>query len=83
MTVDELMVLRLLDDKAAEKRYMDALVSSYVEDNPAIRWCPAPGNLHVSIIKLLTCQGCSNAILLKEVNQEHNEEVTCKCGMTF
>jgi ariadne-1 len=50
-------------------RYMDGLINSFVEDNPSIKWCPAPG--------------CTNAVLLKEVNQERNEAVTCNCGETF
>ena len=41
--VDEMTVIKLIDDKEAEERYLDALVSSFVEDNPGVKWCPRAG----------------------------------------
>jgi hypothetical protein len=38
---------------------MDALVNSFVEDNPGIKWCPAPGiildkkKVRIKVVKML------------------------------
>jgi len=61
--------LKLLNDSRSESRFLDSLVNSFVEDNPSLRWCPAPG--------------CQYAILLKEIASDHNEGVVCLCGMSF
>eukprot|EP01116_Phalansterium_solitarium_P024978 TRINITY_DN933_c0_g1_i1.p1 TRINITY_DN933_c0_g1~~TRINITY_DN933_c0_g1_i1.p1 ORF type:complete len:676 (+),score=229.88 TRINITY_DN933_c0_g1_i1:136-2163(+) len=69
IVVDELLVVRLLRDPAAEQRYVTMLMDSYVEDNPAVRWCPQAG--------------CDNALLLNEVSHVRNEAVACTCGCVF
>lgn len=43
LVVDDSTVTKLLDDKESEQRYTDALVNSFVEDNPGVRWCPSAG----------------------------------------
>eukprot|EP01103_Thecamoeba_quadrilineata_P007897 TRINITY_DN1771_c0_g1_i1.p1 TRINITY_DN1771_c0_g1~~TRINITY_DN1771_c0_g1_i1.p1 ORF type:complete len:679 (+),score=104.89 TRINITY_DN1771_c0_g1_i1:37-2037(+) len=69
MVVDELTVLRLLGDREGEKRFIESLRNAFVENNPSIKWCPAPE--------------CPNAILLTEISTERNESVECLCGHTF
>jgi ariadne-1 len=68
-TLDEFFVLQLVGDAETKKRFNENLVTSFVENNPFVKWCPAPN--------------CHYAIWLKEFTTEHNEQVTCKCGYTF
>jgi len=63
------MVIRLLQDREAESRYIESMVKAFVEDNPRYNWCPAAD--------------CDHAIFLNETNTMHNEAVVCVCGTTF
>eukprot|EP01117_Protostelium_nocturnum_P014663 TRINITY_DN55_c1_g1_i1.p1 TRINITY_DN55_c1_g1~~TRINITY_DN55_c1_g1_i1.p1 ORF type:complete len:705 (-),score=296.29 TRINITY_DN55_c1_g1_i1:201-2315(-) len=69
MVLDELSVLRMLKDKEAENRFIESMVTAFVEDNPSYVWCPTAG--------------CKYAICLNESNSQHNEAVECICGNCF
>eukprot|EP01103_Thecamoeba_quadrilineata_P011390 TRINITY_DN2706_c0_g3_i1.p1 TRINITY_DN2706_c0_g3~~TRINITY_DN2706_c0_g3_i1.p1 ORF type:complete len:645 (+),score=95.44 TRINITY_DN2706_c0_g3_i1:143-2077(+) len=69
LVMEELTILRLLEDKEGEQRYYDSLVQAFVDNNPLVKWCPSAG--------------CKNAVLLHEVSTEKNEVVQCLCGHTF
>jgi ariadne-1 len=70
MVVDDFTILKLLaGDTEQEKRFQQALVDSFVNDNPMIQWCPAPG--------------CENAVQLIDVSLDRNEAVVCLCGFAF
>eukprot|EP01089_Gocevia_fonbrunei_P016035 TRINITY_DN4881_c0_g2_i1.p1 TRINITY_DN4881_c0_g2~~TRINITY_DN4881_c0_g2_i1.p1 ORF type:complete len:511 (-),score=87.18 TRINITY_DN4881_c0_g2_i1:29-1561(-) len=49
------------------ERYKKYLLRSFVEDNPKVKWCPAPG--------------CGCSIRCERGNRK--ESVTCKCGFSF
>ena len=69
LVLDDFTVIKLLNDEQAQKRYEDALVESYVRENPTVQWCPAAG--------------CENAVELLEFSGERNEAVRCSCGFMF
>lgn len=56
-----------LVSKQNYKIYEKALLRSMVEDNPNVKYCPAPG--------------CTNAIRCERKNRK--EAVACKCGFRF
>lgn len=49
IVVDEATVLQLLREPEVRRKYQLLITSSFVQDHPHLRWCPAPG--------------CSNAVL--------------------
>jgi len=66
MMVHEKAYKDLLPSKLYEK-YSTFLFRSYVDDNPQIKWCPAPG--------------CNYAVRCERVNRK--QPVICKCGFAF
>eukprot|EP01101_Sappina_pedata_P005382 TRINITY_DN243_c0_g1_i1.p1 TRINITY_DN243_c0_g1~~TRINITY_DN243_c0_g1_i1.p1 ORF type:complete len:566 (+),score=116.84 TRINITY_DN243_c0_g1_i1:72-1700(+) len=69
MTMDELMVLGLLGDREAEKKFIESLNDNFVLSNKNMAWCPSPG--------------CANAVERYDVSVEKNECVQCDCGHSF
>jgi len=63
MIVHEDAYSRIVSQKLFEK-YSQFMLRSFVEDNPQIKWCPAPG--------------CTYCIRCDRRNRK--EAVTCKCG---
>lgn len=49
LTVPEAIVKTLVDEDAF-KKYNSFLANSYVENNPYVMWCPAPGRQHLSLL---------------------------------
>lgn len=67
--LDEMIIMKLAGDEKLRKKFDEALVASFVENNPLVRWCPAPN--------------CGRAVLLREIHSERNEIIKCDCGHFF
>jgi ariadne-1 len=62
--LDELTVIKYLEDEDLKNRFRATLVQSFVDDNQLVRWCPGAH--------------CTNALVLHEVLESKNEAMTCK-----
>jgi len=64
--MDEWIIMKLCRSPALRKKFNQALIDSFVNGNPLVKWCPAPN--------------CKFAVSLKEISVDRNEAILCKCG---
>ncbi|EGG21134.1 ariadne-like ubiquitin ligase [Cavenderia fasciculata] len=64
--VHEEAVKKLVETPTYEK-YANFILKSFVDDNPQVKWCPAPGCIYS-----VRCD-----------RKERKEAVTCKCGFQY
>lgn len=73
--LDDNLVTTLIPDKNLQHRYQTLLATSYIQHNPYLKRCPAPG--------------CTNAIKVGRLpgtasdNPKDLYTVTCRCGFVF
>ncbi|CAI8030003.1 E3 ubiquitin-protein ligase arih1 [Geodia barretti] len=80
IVVDEATVLRLLRKPEVRKKYQLLITSSFVQDHPHLRWCPAPGCSHAVLctnadLQPVVCE-CGHSFCFKCCEEPH-EPVLC------
>lgn len=81
IVVDEVTVLKLLRQPEVRRKYQFLITSSFVQDHPHLKWCPAPGCSYAILctnadLRPVTCD-CSHTFCFKCCQSPH-EPVLCE-----
>lgn len=78
--VEDTMVMRLLQDENCKKKFELAILNMYVQNNPALRWCPAVGCIYaicVTYVQQRTVECKCNHVFCFGCGDTAHEPINC------